>query len=383
MAEAWLTSRPIVDGAEVEAATELIMQDLPHCSLKRYIDERSSLLGAFDQGELIACLHWRPVTALWLGNEITIGQTGPGATALSYRGNGVMRALLRSALLQMKEAGVVLAGQETPVIGYHRTTGWEVATLANRHAAKASSLMTAIGSPHLTARLCVPDDLLGVIRVWESVIQDRPLTPIRTTGQWRDLLRSERLIAVENGAGVAGYAVLEERADSDQVLIAEVGAVTTDATKGLLRFLAAEIGAADIEWWTPSDGLDLMVFPDPRMSNPSTEIDKLVRVVDAHAVLSSLAESASAGPPFEFVVHDGVAEWNSQAFRAQPGLGVELASKADHLPWIDVRAIAALCCGTVSAGDLASADLLAPDLAVPFALLEPSSHRRSWYPEPL
>lgn len=135
-----VTIRPL-GVPEHAAADALLLSYLPGSGLDGRLDAESRLLGAWQGDTLVACLHWTVRPARWRGRVAMVAQTGPGATAPSYRGRGLMRRLLHAALAQMRTAGIALAGQETPLVSYHRGTGWEIGTFAWRHQAARPALL--------------------------------------------------------------------------------------------------------------------------------------------------------------------------------------------------------------------------------------------------
>lgn len=372
-----LAYRPVT-AAGLSTAADLLSTHLPGCVLSEHLTSGSRVLGAFAGHELVACLHWSPRIALWLGAPVRIGQTGPGATVPGQRGRGIMRELLRGVFGQMKADAIVLAGQETPVIGYHRRTGWEIATFARHHVADRAAVL-ALEFPGYRCRPACPADAVAVGAVWDENARPRQFSTLRGPGYWRQALTAGRWwVAADEPGRVRGYARGEPA--SEGIGLSEVVAVDVTAARALLHAFAQASRSATVEWWTAPDDDSRFVFPDPRAVTVTDHVDKLLRVVDAAPVLERLA-GARTGWPARAAVRDNVCEWNDRTFPARPAAPDADRSAAD--PRLDIRALAALATGSISPGSLAAAGLLDPAGAQAAAASGDATSTVPWFPDPL
>lgn len=363
-------------------ASDLLSIDLPDSPLDNYLDCSSSILGAFSNGQLVSCLHWSVKSARWLGMRIRIGQCGPGATAHGHRGKHLMKQLVRNALEHMRTQSIVFAGQETPIIAYHRSCGWEIATFSQRHRVKWELIeQTAIAS--IEARRAIPADCEHLERLWATCVGRGAFTADRDCEAWQRLLACGTWwVTSDPIRGITGYArspsttLFRDLTSLDEL-------VTTDhsATIALLRTALTAAGATHVEWWTPANDAHFYIVPDPRAIQCSVEPDKLLRVSDASAVLGAIAMHSPPTAACIVRIRDHLCEWNQ----------VDLRITADSLPVvspggkpdleIDVRALAALATKSVNPKELHSAGLLSG--ALPTWLRCESLDSPSWYPDVL
>jgi predicted acetyltransferase len=358
---------------EWDTAAEFLSTHLPRCVLSEHLTDGSHVLGAFDRNEsLVACVHWSPCAVLWFGAPVQIGRAGPAATAPDHRRRGVMRILLRGILEHMRANGIAIAAQETPIIGYHRQTGWEIATFARRHVADRAAVLS-LETRGYRCRRADPADAPAIGVVWDKYMRARPFSASRGINYWRRSLTAGRWwIAADESGRVVGYG----RGDSTDGLT-ELVAADVRVTRALLRAFALTASTEEVEWWTAPDCDSHFVFADPRTVSVTDHVDKLIRVVDAAAVLDRLSSAGLCGSQ-DVAVCDNICEWNNRKFLLQPttadvgGLSVS--------PRLDVRALAALAAGAISPSSLAVAGLLGPaDAQFAFG----NSTSASWYPDPL
>jgi predicted acetyltransferase/16S rRNA G966 N2-methylase RsmD len=372
---------------EYEVAAHLLAEHLPGTDLLAVVDGTSRITGAFRGGRLLSCIHWTRAMATWWGEPVAIAKAGPGATLPGERGRGLQRALLRHVLHKMRQAGLVLAGQETPVIGFHRRLGWEICTNAR---SQETDQATLAALEDLAPGQCARAELAHVPvlqRLWEESASGAAFAAFRDEKTWRWLVRSQPWYvwldrsAVPEGAIRLGTGPGRDSADE---LIAPRLAVR----RALLAWFAAHAGTPTVKWWTSLDTRDAawLVTQDPRSIVQQEEADKLLRIVDAGSALAFLASKSTPSSPVLARVCDEVAPWNNRTFVVTPGADAVPADHESRPPDLlfDIRALAAFALGAHDLDALMAAGLAQGGGQVAQRALRPAAVvRPNWYPDSL
>lgn len=304
----------------------------------------AEVLGAYDGQDLVACLHWSTRPVAWFGEHTVLGQAGPGATAPSHRGRGIMRALLWRVLNRMRERGLALAGQQTPIVDYHRRTGWELVSYERSHRLDGPLRVPAAAPP---CRPVAPAAVPALHGFWNRTIAGRPLASWRVTGDWTSLTDGATpLVAAGQNGTALGYARGLRPGPAGGCRIGELVAVDAAATAALLAAAAEATPGSPpgpIEWWSPpGDGNDLRPALGPQVHG-AVVYDKMLRVVDAGAVLGRIAALCPDASAARVRVLDPLCAWNHRDF----AFGTGTAADRPDLT-VDVRTLARLAAGVVA-----------------------------------
>lgn len=300
-----------LDEREREAATALLaygfpeLPDLPQRVARWPLDRTFAVR---HHGELAAVILWRVERVHTSAGDLPIALCGPGATRPDLRRRGLLAQTQPRFLRQLREAGSVLAGLETPITRWHRRNGWGLSAAVARYLCPPDALRPVVCPPQGAVQLGgSATELDGLYRAegrrrfgllvrdqarWQTLLAD----PARHRAVWRD------------PAGTAiGYVLYRHEVPREgavaRLVVDELFARDADAYLGLLGYLAEHPNVAEIRWDAPQDDPLLSVAREPRTLEPRICVDKMLRVLDFERA-AALLPAATADVQLAIQLHD-------------------------------------------------------------------------------
>jgi predicted acetyltransferase len=308
-------------------------------------------LASFDDGEMTAFLRVVPFAMRINGRGLSFGGVGPVVSLPQHRRKGHVGALLRRALVEMRERGQLWSGLHTPHPTLYRRYGWEIASIRRvyRFPPKDVSLMAQPGDRG-RARLLKPDDWQQADRVYRrhSATRNGPLH--RGELWWREAVfqtsapQPADVALWEDASGEPqGYVVYQQppgRDDEPGILpVRELVAVTTDAYLNLLLFLLRHDLKREIALRAPPDDPFLSLVNDATKVTVTDEWDVMLRICDVEAALRQRPPAdRERSASFTLQVSDGSAPWNDGAWRVALAGGETSVERTDAEAGLSISA---------------------------------------------
>jgi len=256
---------------------------------------------------------------------------------------------------------------------YYRRYGWELATEAISYDLKPTDLPTSPEQKRVRAYR--DEDLPRMMNLLKGEASRHPLCVLRGEGRWRQIFaRGEQEAAVYDAEGrVEGYLLYKqaEGEGSPRILaISELVAETPQAWEALISFAAAfdplmfgvKISAPrgePLHPYLPNSFVDTRINPEFML--------RLVSVEGALGLLGRRSEALYA--PLVLEVKDDAILENAGEYTVGDS-GVLRGEEAEDRVALDVRQLAQLYAGYLSARQLAYQDKLQPNSVEALELLE-------------
>ena len=327
--------------------------------LERYhqLYDREWCLGAFDGGQLVAGLAIVPFEQHMLGARIPLGGIATVASLPERRRGGYVGALLRQALVEMRDAGQPLSGLYTPHFSLYRRFGWEIANRMTSYAFGPKTICTRIPRPEGSFRRIAPDDWRELASLREPFAATRNGAMVRTEQRWRAHVFSEYLrgshdvVIWSNAAGEPrGYAayVQQHRSTGDPfgetvLRVIDWVAFDVDDYSALLNYLMSHDLADRIILVVSEDEPVLAAFDEPVhvKQPPGAWTGMLLRLVDLPLAIEARPASAdTSGLEVTIAVTDVAAPWNAGTWRIVCGEGRMAAERTSSTPELETDATA-------------------------------------------
>jgi predicted acetyltransferase len=326
-----------------------------------------------EDGEIRATAAVLPLEIFFERKTVPMGGIAAVATHAAYRRRGYAGELLRTALRLMRERSVHLSMLHPFAHAYYRRYGWELATEAISYDLKPSDLPTS------TEQKCVrtyqDEDLPQMMTLLEEKGSRHPLFVRRGEGRWRQIIaRGEQEAAVYDAQGrIEGY-LLYKQAEGDgstrTLTLSELLAETPEAREALVSFAAAfdplvfgvrySVPRGEpLHPYLPNSFVDARIKPEFML--------RLVSVEDAIRLLDCRSEALRA--PLVLEVEDDTISENVGEYTLGDSDVVRGAEAEDRVA-LDVRQLAQLYAGYLSARQLARRGLARPSSIKALELLE-------------
>jgi predicted acetyltransferase len=314
-----------------------------------------------------------PLEIFFEGKTVPMGGIAAVATHAAYRRRGYAGELLCAALRRMWEQGVYLSMLHPFAHAYYRRYGWELATEAISYDLKPSDLPTSPEQKRV--RAYQDTDLPRMMTLLEEEASTHPLFVCRGKGRWQQIFaRGEQEAAVYDAQGrVEGYLLYKQaKGDSSPriLTLSELVAETPGAREALISFAAAfDPLMFDVKYSVPR-GEPLHPYLPNSFVDTRIDPEFMLRLVSVEGALRLLDwRSEALCAPLVLEIEDDVISGNSGAYTVGAG-GVVRGSEAEDRVALDVRQLAQLYAGYLSARQLARRDLVRPSSAKALELLE-------------
>ncbi|MFC4009247.1 GNAT family N-acetyltransferase [Nonomuraea purpurea] len=312
-------------------------------------------LAVLDGDEIVGVTTVLSLTMTVPGGQLPVGGVTSVSVLPSHRRRGVLSALMRRQLSDIRERGepvAALYASETPIYG--RYGYGRAATKTSFRIDKAGSAFVgdAPADPALRLRVARPAEVRAELeKVFATVVTRRPGRYERNSVSWDAVLADEeavqngsgnlRSILAEDDDGVRGYALFRVRSSSDddglpngELRLNELEAADPAAYALLWRaVLDRDLVSRVSVYSRPSDDPLFALIADPRHLRPSSSDELWVRLVDVERALAARAYSAPVDVVIE--VEDDVCPWNAGRLRLTADLTGATVKSVEDEP--DVR----------------------------------------------
>lgn len=315
------------------------------------------------------------------GNVVPVGGIATVATHAAYRRRGLAGVLARHALYELRGRGIRLSLLHPFAHAFYRRYGFELGTEGIEYILKPTDLPTSPEQERVRAR--VPADLPPMMALQDEQVASHPCCVRRSEEWWRLVLDLEgekaadyghRAAVYERGGRLEGYVLYrhsgrdEGRTPPRTLRVSEVVARSPRARRGLLSFLAAhDPRAFEIRHETSRAE---PLHPYLRNSRVEARVEPgfMLRLVDVEGALGLVGREIEA--PLCLEVADSVIAENAGAYTVV-GVGqVVRGTESAERVRVDVRQLAQLYAGYLSAGELYRNGMLGASSETALRLLE-------------
>ncbi len=326
-----------------------------------------------EEGEIRATAAVLPLEVFFEGRTVSMGGIAAVATHPAYRRRGYAGDLMQAALRGMRERNVHLSMLHPFAHSYYRRYGWELATEAISYDLKPTELPTSPEQKHLRAYR--GRDLPRMMTLLEEWASKHPLFVRRSEGRWRQIFaREEQEATVYDVEGrVEGYLLYTQEADGDSpprtLVLSELVAATPEARRALISFAAAFDPTEFAVKYSVPRGEPLHPHLPSSFINARIEPGFMLRLVSVKGALGLLDLHAGLDIPLIIEVEDDVIPENAGEY-VIGGNGVVRDADVEERVALDVRQLAQLYAGYLSARQLLHQGKLRPNSAKALELLE-------------
>lgn len=257
--------------------------------------EADSIWGAFVNGKLAAQVFQIPLHAYINGRKMAMGGIGAVSSWPEARRGGLVAGLLVRIIEAMKADGQVISLLAPFSYAFYRKYGWEMAIDRKKYTVPAYRWPVPAHAqvPGTIERLPLDEDLIiaQLGPVYEAHAARFNGTLSRTRDWWvKEVIRKKKgeyAVYKDEEGRIQGY--MYYLVKNREVTVHEFVALTTDAERGLWRFIALHDSMAEraVLYVPVDDGLSL-VGAEPRFGQ---EIEPyfMARIVDMEAFLGQYA----------------------------------------------------------------------------------------------
>ena len=323
-----------------------------------------------EDGEARASTTVLPLESFVEGEARPMGGISAVMVHPAYRRRGYAGELMRAVLRDMRERDIALSLLSPFAHAFYRVFGYELASEVIQYILKPSDLSTSSEQGYL--RDYREGDLPSLMELYGAEARRHTLSVRRSRRHWEEILaEKERYVAVYQREGEAeGYILYkisgwQEQDPRRTLRVDEFVAATTRAREALLSFLAGFDPLAYVHGikLTTSRGEPLHPYLESSYVKASIDPDQMLRLVDVETALGYL--ELATEEPLVLDVRDDVIAENQGQYTIGHGKVVR-GAEAEQSVWLDVRQLAQLYAGYLSAKELARHELL--DASSPEAL---------------
>ena len=350
-------------------------------TLRRYKDRLPYTRGHFEEGTLTSVYTLFPFEMYLAGKRVKMGGLAGIASKPEYRRRGHIARLLEDALEQLRVAGVGWCLEYPFDSRFYARYGWQ--SVHSGALVEVPSERFLVGRAPNAVRLKAEDvqQLKPIHKRWArgynfTLSRDDGARPEWSRLVQRPWKERERFIYKLEEA----YCLLEFRDKAEQTVL-EVHDYAYSSPAGrrdLFAFLGSFYGQVDvISLHLPSD--------EPRLLDWQAYVRKNTHALQARVVDVTLALEALPCPfetSFVLRVEDDFCDWNSQVFQVTLGEKNKVAQGQSTSPdlSLDIRALALLLSGSLSAEVARRAGMLEGDVEAASALTSLAGGRTSFMP---
>ena len=304
--------------------------------VERAVSEPARSLAALDGDRIVGTCGAYSLTLTVPGGTVPLAGVTQVGVVPTHRRRGILTALMRRQLDDLRDRGECLAGLWTAEGGIYGRFGYgPAAQLAQfdieRHrAAFAGPPLSPDGTITMVGREAA---MAAMPEIYEAVRPHRPGMLVRTGPWWEHVFADTEHF--RDGAGpyffalrrapdgtLDGYAVYRvkggwtDRGPDHEVRVRELLATSPGAYDALWRYCVETDLAARIRAWNrPADEPLMLMLADPQRLGLRVKDSLWLRLVDVPRALASRAYSVH--DELVFGVHDAFCPWNEGSYRLE------------------------------------------------------------------
>lgn len=304
---------------------------------------QGSWLGAFDSGELVGAMGVYDLKVNWDGRAAPLGAVSAVSCRADYRNQGVVSALLKEALAEMREAGQYLSALFPFSMSFYRKHGWEWVG-ERRVSTFPIDKIPRFDSGAFRIRLYENADaqtaIEGVYREYAKryrgmVQRDATQFP----NFWKSHLgirdnKNAYTIVCEDKASKEpkGYFTFRYPSAPEKVFLDGFTAVSPEALRALLRAMRSYSSQFEkFSWAAPADDPLPVFLHEHDLETVLTPV-YMGRVTDVLGAFSEMRISSDISGSLTIGICDPVCEWNNGKFHIKASEGRIFASRATAQP---------------------------------------------------
>ena len=308
----------------------------------------------------------------WFGGRAVpcVGISAVGVAA-EHRSRGIASELMRTVLEEARRDGVALSSLFPATCPVYRAAGYESA--GNRFVYRTALATVGEGAREPEVRLATPDDHPTMRALYGERARTASGAIDRTPYFWRRVLepRGEEAAAymLFGGAGPEGYVVLSQRCVSTplepmDIHVVDAVVLTAAAGRRVLRMLADHRSIAKHAKLTSGPGDPLFLLLREESLEVSSVMRWMLRIVDVRAALEKRGWPATSSAEVHLDVRDPILRENARRWVLELDRGrASVREGGSGGIAIDIRGLAALYSGFLTAEDLQVAGLCNGDAA--------------------
>ncbi len=294
----------------------------------------------------------------WFGGQVVLmGGIAGVAIAPEFRGRGAASALMRSALHDMREAGMPISSLFPSAPPVYRKAGYEFGGSRLMYRADLNGMPTQSG---IDIEPIKPDDFDAVKETYNRRAKICSGHLDRHPAWWKDILEPSKGKApgqymIRRDGRIEGYVCSTQGRDREgrrTIQTTDMVGLTAEARLGILSFLGGHRSTIPNAQWHGG-------FPDPfadLIPNPPTQIWAglwMLRVVDVASALEKRGYPKDLNAELHLQIEDDWLDWNNGKFvlAISNGEGAVSSGGKARLK-LDVRTLAGLYTGRLAAADL-------------------------------
>ncbi len=320
-----------------------------------------------DEGKMCSCLTLFPYEFMLNGHRVKTGGIGGVASLPEERHKGHIRALLRFAMEEMHDTGMILSYLYPFSHTYYRKFGYELGYVKFSNTMPFTSLRCFTKNGRV--RFFMPgEDASDIINIYNSFIADKNLAMVRSDEHWKRWLGSDpyrtgkyTFIWYDDGGNPKSYIIASskpreyERADME---VNELVWLDRESLFGILGFLTNFIPKYDkLKVQTPVWMDFWNIIPEPYEVEKGLVTGGMARIIDVEKVLELIPPPEGKGS-LTLKVSDSFLEWNNGTFRIEWDDGELEVSRENDEPDLEcsIQALSQLSVGFTDIDDYALND---------------------------
>lgn len=330
-----------------------------------------------EDGEPRASVTVLPMRAFVDGETTEMGGIAAVNVHPAYRRRGYAGKLMREAIDGMRERGMSLSMLHPFSHTFYRAYGWELATEAIKYELSPTEIPTSAEQRRVRAYDPSGADSSRMSELCHAWAATHPCSVRRDEGRWLQYLGrkdQEAVVYEAEGGTIEGYLLYAQSEGSGEppntLDVSELVASTPAAREALVSFMGAyDPRMYSVKLSVPRGEPLHPYLPDSQV-RARLEPEFMLRLVDVEGALNGLSRSAG---PLVLDISDDVVPENSGAYTLQDG-GVTRGTEAEARVKLEIRRLAQLYAGYLSAGQMARYGLIEPGSPGALELLE------AWFP---
>jgi predicted acetyltransferase len=318
-------------------------------------------------GHLVGGLGLLPMGHWFGGRSVSCVGITAVSVAPEHRSRGIASEMMRAVLEEARREGVALSSLYPATFPVYRAAGYESA--GNRIVYRLT--LSSLGSGARTPELRETSDRSVVRALYDA--RARTLSGAIDRGEyiWTRIFEpwddDARAYVVEGDAGPEGYAVVSYRPVAsplapNEIPVRDIVARTPAAGRRILRLLADHRSVARTATLAAGPGDPFLLLAREERLEIAEMQRWMLRIVDVRSALERRGWSPAVRAEVHFEVRDELLPENAGRWVLEVAGGrAEVRSGGSGAVAIDVRGLAALYSGFLSAEELGSSGLCAGD----------------------